>query len=105
MTCVHKEYKIKRKMVQKHWLQLKMKFLLGYDMRLSSPGVCVCVGGGYEYIFCWWKGFSPHPPSRETSVKLVQMNIYQSNTYRKNLKWLPFGNEPKVQERQQVKNQ
>ena len=23
-----------------------MKFLLGYDMRLSSPGVCVCVGGG-----------------------------------------------------------
>ena len=33
-------------MVQKHWLQLKMKFLLGYDMRLSSPGVCVCGGGG-----------------------------------------------------------
>ena len=36
---------------------------------------------------------------------LVQMNIYQSNTYRKDLSWLHFNNEPKVQERQQVKDQ
>ena len=29
----------------------------------------------------------------------VHMNIYQSNTYRKDLSWLHFDGEPKVQER------
>ena len=29
----------------------------------------------------------------------VQMNMYQSNTYRKDLNWLHFGDEPRVQER------
>ena len=38
-------------------------------------------------------------------VELVQMNIYQSNTYRKDLGWLCFNNEPRAQERQQVKDQ
>ena len=33
------------------------------------------------------------------------MNICQSNNYRKDLSWLPFDNEPRVQERQQVKKQ
>ena len=32
------------------------------------------------------------------------MNIYQSNTYRKDLCWLHFGNESRVQERQQWKD-
>ena len=36
-------------------------------------------------------------------VEPVQMNIYQSNTYTKNLSWLRFDNEPWVQERQQDK--
>ena len=31
-------------------------------------------------------------------VEPVQMNIYQSNTYRKGLSWLYFDNEPRVQE-------
>ena len=31
-------------------------------------------------------------------VEPVQMNIYQSNTYRKDLSWLNFDNEPRVQE-------
>ena len=35
----------------------------------------------------------------------AQMKIYQSNTYRKDLSWLHFNNEPKVQEWQQVKDQ
>ena len=35
----------------------------------------------------------------------VQMNIYQSNGYRKDLRWLHFYNEPRVQETQQVKDQ
>ena len=33
----------------------------------------------------------------------VQMNTYQSNNYRKGLNWLHFDDEPRVQERQQVK--
>ena len=36
-------------------------------------------------------------------VQLVQMNIYQTNTYRKDLSWLHFDDELMVQERQQVK--
>ena len=32
------------------------------------------------------------------------MNIEQSNTYRKDLIWLRFDNDSKVQERQQAKN-
>ena len=39
------------------------------------------------------------------SVQPVQMNICQSNTYRKDLSWLPFGDEPRVQEKQQVRGQ
>ena len=38
-------------------------------------------------------------------VEPVQMNIYQSNTYRKDLSWIHLDNEPRVQERQQVKDQ
>ena len=33
------------------------------------------------------------------------MKIYQSNTYRKDLSWLHFDDEPRVQEKQQVKDQ
>ena len=35
----------------------------------------------------------------------LQMNICQSNTHKKNLSWLHFDDEPRVQERQQVKDQ
>ena len=34
MTIVCKEYERKIKMVQEQWLQLKMKFLLGYNMKI-----------------------------------------------------------------------
>ena len=33
------------------------------------------------------------------------MNIYQSNTYRKDFSWLDFVNESRVQEREQMKDQ
>ena len=39
-------------MVQKQWLQLKMKLLLGYNMKTVVLCVCVCVcvwGGGEEF--------------------------------------------------------
>ena len=38
-------------------------------------------------------------------VELVQMNIYQSNTYRRDLSWLHFNDEPRVHEMQQMKDQ
>ena len=48
------------------------------------------------------------PPSRIRKwepVEPVQMNIYRGKTYRKDLNWLHFGDEPRLQERQQVKDQ
>ena len=39
------------------------------------------------------------------TVEPVHMNIYQSNTYREDLRWLHFNNMPRVQRRQQVKDQ
>ena len=38
-------------------------------------------------------------------VEPDQTNIYQSNTYRKDLSWLHLDNEQRDQERQQVKDQ
>ena len=38
------------------------------------------------------------------NVAGTTFKIYQSNTYRKDLSWLYFDNEPWVQERQQVKD-
>ena len=38
-------------------------------------------------------------------VEPVQMNIYQSNTYKKDLSWVHFHDESRAQERQQVKEQ
>ena len=38
-------------------------------------------------------------------IELVLKNIYQSNTYRKDLSWSYFENEPRVQEKQQVRDQ
>ena len=32
MTCVYKEYKVKIKMVQEQWVQLKVKFVLGHNI-------------------------------------------------------------------------
>ena len=46
------------------------------------------------------------PPSRKMKWKPVEpvlKNISKSNTYRKDLSWPHFENEPKVQEKQQVK--
>ena len=34
MTCVYKEHEIKRKNVQEQLLQLKIKFSLGYNMKI-----------------------------------------------------------------------
>ena len=35
MTCVYERYEIKIKMVKEQLLQLKMKFLLGYNLKIG----------------------------------------------------------------------
>ena len=44
------------------------------------------------------------PPSRKRKWNQLK-NTYQSNTYRKDLSWPHFNDEPMVQEKQQVKDQ
>ena len=39
------------------------------------------------------------------TVESIFKNIYQSNTYKKNLGWPHFDNEPRIQDKQQVKEQ
>ena len=36
MTCVFKEYEIKTKIKQEQWLQLKVLFLLGYNLKIVA---------------------------------------------------------------------
>ena len=62
----------------------------------------------------WWqKNYAIYQKNEETSlentemepVDPAQMNIYQSNNFKKDLSWLHFDDEPRVQERQQMKDQ
>ena len=48
------------------------------------------------------------PTLKKKKVELVESvfkKIYQSNTYKKDLGWPHFDNEPRVQDMQQVKEQ
>ena len=45
------------------------------------------------------------PPSRVEPVEPVLKYIYQSNTYRKGLSWPHFDSEPRVRQKQQMKDQ
>ena len=36
MICVSKEYEIKTKIEQEQWLQLKMVFFLGYNLKIVA---------------------------------------------------------------------
>ena len=38
MVCVYKEYEVKMKMVQEQWLQLKMTFFLGCNIKVLFSG-------------------------------------------------------------------
>ena len=35
MNCVYKEYEVKIKIVKNQWMQLKMKFLMRYNMKIA----------------------------------------------------------------------
>ena len=72
MNCVPKEYDIKTKMVQEQWLQLKMMFLLGYNLvgresnfwgKVYWEGRGIFQVGENDWIFDWWEGGVPdHSP-------------------------------------------
>ena len=49
MTCVPKVYEIE-KMEQKQWLQLKMLFLLGYNLKIVGGGGDKNLVGGFFYV-------------------------------------------------------
>ena len=49
--------------------------------------------------------FTFHKNDEVGSGQPVQINIYQSNNYRKGLYWLNFNNKPWVEERHQLKDQ
>ena len=74
MTCVCKEYEVKIKMLQEQHLQLKMKFLLGYSMKILLSGL---VGG----INLWW-GRKPW----ELWFKLIDIKLNTTNSNKD-----PFG--------------
>ena len=49
--------------------------------------------------------FRNHPPKEgKEPVQSIQMSIYESNTYREDLCWLHFEVDPRVQERQRMKD-
>ena len=55
MICVSKEYKIKTKMVQEQWLQLKMMFLFFWSWTdFWWEGIKIWWGVGEWANFCWW---------------------------------------------------
>ena len=77
MTCVYKEYKVKIKMVQEQWLQLKLKFLLGYNINIAADRegvnqnfveVFLQVGRNAQIFGLWW-GLPPPFSSEEIPAK------------------------------------
>ena len=45
------------------------------------------------------------PQEKGIETSLVQINIYQSNSYKNDLSWLCFEDEPRVQKRQQIEDE
>ena len=62
MTCVFKEYEIKTKMVHEQWLQIKMLFLFGYNLKIVIQMVheqwlqlkmLLLFGYNLKIVICW----------------------------------------------------
>ena len=80
MACVCKEYRRKIKMVQEQRIQLKIKILLAFNMKIvyqcdrNEPLVGEVYGGYYswwerdEWIFVQWARDSPIPPVQKTML-------------------------------------
>ena len=78
MTCVSQEYEIKTKIIQEQWLQLKITFLFGSNLKFFYLVGELTFGGGSlmeedfsrwgdEQIFGWWGRLPPIPPQLEKS--------------------------------------
>ena len=60
--------------------------------------------GDKNYAICQKNRQTSHNNKEVETAEPVQINIYQTNTYRKDFNWLHFGDDPRVQERQQMKD-
>ena len=73
MTCAYKKYEVKIKMVQKQWLQLKINFLLCFNIKIVIYGGLELTFGGArinivgESLLRWNSKFSGIPPPRPRS--------------------------------------
>ena len=69
MTCLCTEYEVHTKMVQEQCLQLKMKFLLGYNLKIyflvEEMNLWQGQSSWVEISKFWLVEDSPHPPSKE----------------------------------------
>ena len=83
-------------------------------MRCLSMILLICIK---QYLSNVWSSFhqkvqqhwgwveKKHCLLKKREVQQVQINIYQSNTCRKDLSWLHFDDQQRVRERQHVKDQ
>ena len=82
MTFKHKEYEVRIKVVQEQWLHLKMKFLLGYNMKIiiwwgyfsrwREQAISQLVGGGIPLITPY-RPPPPLPKYRKRCTKVQQI--------------------------------
>ena len=92
------EYEVKIKMVQEQWLQLKMKFLLVYNMKFVIKWGEWTLGGVGGGEVSWWGGWanvqlvgrvSPKPPIKKTlypqgnmlGLKKMEIDININHSY------------------------
>ena len=76
MTCVYKEYEVKIKVVQEQWLQLKMKFFLGCNMRWDKNVVGTVYWCGFHCCeILQWKKFLHNVLGRRMLAILISWKI------------------------------
>ena len=95
-----------------HWGRLEPRQICHMDLEL-----CSTLMDRHQHpcnILKWWqKNYAIYQNNEQTSRRIkevepvdpVQKNIYQSTTCKKDLSWLHFDDEQRVQEMQQVKDQ
>ena len=90
---------------------LKLRFPFKTHTKFLHHLICIFAVTALEIHLSSWQllRFLPWQTYLEKKevepVEPVLKNIYQSNTYRKDLSWPHFDDEPRVQENQQVKDQ
>ena len=84
LTFVYKEYEVKIKMVQERWLQLRIKLLLGYNMRVVWWGWGYTKGGFFQVrvnkqIFSLWGDPHPHLPLNRENPAICPLLVVKTS--------------------------